>query len=51
MEIMAAPIELGFILTGQDRIDFEEYLKNPTCTEEGRKLLREAEELAKTWLQ
>ncbi|MCA1916043.1 MAG: hypothetical protein LDL35_06580 [Methanospirillum hungatei] len=45
---MAEPIELGLILSGQDRVDFEEYLKNPTCTEEGLKLLREAEELANT---
>jgi hypothetical protein len=47
---MVAPIELGLILTGKDRVDFEEYLENPTCTEEGLKLLREAEELANTWL-
>jgi len=51
MTRMADPIELGLILTGQDLIDFEEYLKNPTCTEEGLKLLREAEELVNTWLQ
>jgi hypothetical protein len=48
---MAAPIELGLILTGQDSVDFQEYLKNPTCTKEGLKLLREAEELANIWPQ
>lgn len=48
---MVTPIELGLILTGQDLIDFKEYLKNPTCTEQGLKLFREAEELANTWLQ
>jgi hypothetical protein len=43
---MAAPIELGYTLSGQDLIDFDEYLQNPTCTEKGLQLFREAEELA-----
>lgn len=48
---MANPIKLGLILSGQDLRDFEEYLKNPSCTEEGLKMLKEAEELAITWLK
>lgn len=39
---MSRPIELGLVLEGQDAIDFEEYLKNPTTTPEGRALLDEA---------
>jgi len=40
---MARPISLGLHLTGQDAIDFDEYNKNPTTTEEGRLLFEEAQ--------
>lgn len=43
-QFMANPIELGFIFSGQDLRDFEEYLKTPTCTEEGLQLPKEAED-------
>lgn len=46
---MAASIELGTVLSGQDIIDFDEYLKNPTCTAKGLQLFKEAEELSNSW--
>ena len=39
---MAEPIEIGLELTGQDAIDFIEYMKNPTYTEEAKELMRQA---------
>lgn len=45
---MAKPITWGLVLEGQDAIDFDEYMKNPTFTEEGMELMREVvEELKK----
>lgn len=38
---MATPISYGLVLEGEDARDFEEYMKNPTFTEEGRQLMRE----------
>ena len=46
---MVAPIELGYTLKGQDLKDFDNYLRDPTCTPKGLKLFEEAEELAKKW--
>lgn len=43
---MAKPIELGLILDREESIRFQNYINNPTSTEEGRKLIREAAELA-----
>jgi hypothetical protein len=39
---MAAPIELGLMLEGDDARVFAEYLKNPRCTEKGLYALTEA---------
>lgn len=39
---MAAPIEVGLVLEGEDARAFDEYLKNPTCTEKGQFALTEA---------
>jgi hypothetical protein len=39
---MAAPIELGLMLEGDDARAFAEYLKNPQCTEKGKYALTEA---------
>lgn len=39
---MAAPIELGLMLEGDDARVFAEYLKNPQCTEKGQYALTEA---------
>ena len=40
---MAKPIEIGLVLEGQDAVDFEEYLNNPTptFTKEGIELMRD----------
>lgn len=43
---MAKPIELGLVLDLEDSIRFQKYIDNPTYTEEGRKLIREAVDLA-----
>ena len=39
---MADKIDIGLTLTGQDAVDFIEYMKNPTYTEEARALMRQA---------
>ena len=48
---MAKPIEIGTILTGQDSIDFINYMRNPTYTdrviEMMAKIIREEEEQQK----
>ncbi|AGB02401.1 hypothetical protein [Methanoregula formicica] len=43
---MAKPIELGLILDRDESIRFQKYIDNPTYSEEGRKLIREAADLA-----
>lgn len=43
---MAKPIELGLVLEGEDALTFHRYIRNPTDTPEGRKLLLEAYEEA-----
>jgi uncharacterized protein (DUF1778 family) len=43
---MAKPIELGLTLDQEESIRFQKYLDNPPSTAEGRKLIREAAELA-----
>ena len=43
---MAKPIELGLTLDGEDAVRFQKYIDNPTYSEEGRRLIREASELA-----
>ncbi|NLL11021.1 MAG: hypothetical protein GX268_09110 [Methanomicrobiales archaeon] len=48
-DIMVAPIELGYTLKDQDLKDFDNYLRDPTCTPKGLKLFEEAEELANKW--
>jgi len=46
---MAKPIELGLVLKGDDARRFEQYMNDPNdITPEGRQLLIEARELAKT---
>lgn len=46
---MAKPIELGLVLKGDDALRFDKYLNDPNdITPEGRQLLIEARELAKT---
>ncbi|MEN6519515.1 MAG: hypothetical protein ABFC38_15320 [Methanospirillum sp.] len=39
---MAKPIEIGLELHGQDARRFHEYMEQPTITNEGRALIREA---------
>ncbi|HJJ36216.1 MAG TPA: hypothetical protein O0X27_03450 [Methanocorpusculum sp.] len=39
---MAKPITFGLVLEGQDALDFDEYIKNPTYTPAGIKLMEEA---------
>ena len=39
---MAKPITFGLVLEGKDALDFEEYIKNPTYTPAGIKLMEEA---------
>ena len=41
---MGEKIDIGLTLSGQDAIDFIEYMKNPTYTEEARELMRKAME-------
>jgi hypothetical protein len=43
---MAKPIELGLELSGEDAVRFQQYIDNPTYTDEGRRLIHEAAELA-----
>jgi hypothetical protein len=43
---MAKPIDLGLVLDREDSIRFQKYIDNPTHTEEGRKLIKEAADLA-----
>jgi hypothetical protein len=45
---MAKPIEIGLVLEGDDAKRFQTYMENPTITEKGRGLIREAIRLAKT---
>jgi hypothetical protein len=45
----AKPINYEITLESQDLSDFEEYNKNPTCTDAGLLLLKEAEKLAASW--
>lgn len=40
--IMAKPIEIGLELHGQDARRFYKYMEDPTITDEGRALIREA---------
>lgn len=44
----AKPIEIGLILEGDDAKRFQTYMENPTITEKGRGLIREAIRMAKT---
>ena len=39
MNIVAKPIEIGTVLTGQDSIDFINYMCNPTYTDEAYELM------------
>ncbi|MDR2855845.1 MAG: hypothetical protein LBV40_06815 [Methanomicrobiales archaeon] len=39
---MARKIEVGTVLSGQDAIDFINYMKNPTYTEKANELMRQA---------
>jgi len=39
---MAKPIEIGLVLEGDDTKKFYEYMDNPTITNKGRELIREA---------
>lgn len=43
---LAKPIELGLTLDREDSIRFQKYLDNPTYSEEGLQLIREAARLA-----
>jgi hypothetical protein len=43
---MAKQIEIGLILEGDDARKFLTYMENPTITEKGRELIREAIRLA-----
>ena len=43
---MAKPIELGLVLDREESVRFQKYIDNPTYTKEGRKLIREAADLA-----
>ncbi|MCK9632112.1 MAG: hypothetical protein M0R30_10775 [Methanoregula sp.] len=44
---MAKPVELGLVLDREEFVRFQKYIANPTCTGEGRKLIRPAADLAK----
>ena len=39
---MARPISFGLVLEGKDALDFDEYIKNPTYTPAGIKLMEAA---------
>ena len=43
---MAKPIELGLVLDREESVRFQKYIDNPTYRVEGRKLIREAADLA-----
>jgi uncharacterized protein (DUF1778 family) len=43
---VAKPIELFLVLDREESVRFQEYIDNPTYTREGRKLIREAADLA-----
>lgn len=43
---VAKPIELCLVLDREEAVRFQKYIDNPTYTEEGRKLIREAADLA-----
>ena len=36
---MAKPIEIGTVLTGEDAIDFINYMRNPTYTDKAYELM------------
>ena len=38
---MATPVSYGLFLEGEDAREFEEYMANPTFTEEGLEVIRE----------
>jgi hypothetical protein len=40
--VMAKPIEIGLELHEKDALRFHEYMEQPTITDEGRALIREA---------
>ena len=40
MSIMAKPIEIGTVLTGQDSIDFINYMRNPTYTNRAYEMMK-----------
>jgi hypothetical protein len=48
MNIVAKPIEIGTVLTGEDAIDFINYMRNPTYTDRAlemmAKIIRDDEE-------
>ncbi len=44
---MAKPIKLGLELKGRDAVRFNNYLKNPKDTPQGRAMMARAERLAK----
>ncbi|WFN33872.1 hypothetical protein L1S32_08450 [Methanogenium sp. S4BF] len=46
--IMATKIEFGLFLEGDDARAFHEYMENPSDTEAGRELIREALCLSKS---
>jgi hypothetical protein len=43
---VAKPIELFLVLDREESVRFQEYIDTPTYTGEGRKLIREAADLA-----
>jgi len=45
---MARPIEIGLVLEGDDAKKFYSYMDNPTITNKGRELIREAIRLSKS---
>ena len=45
---MAKPIEIGLVLEGDDAKKFYSYMDNPTITNKGRELIREAIRLSKS---
>ncbi len=47
--MVAKAINYEINLESQDLLVFEDYNKNPTCTEAGLLLLKEAEKLAASW--
>ena len=48
VSIMAKPIEIGLVLEGDDAKKFYSYMDNPTITNKGRELIREAIRLSKS---